>query len=81
MSAGDRVPGHRHSSIFIARWFSASIGLLFSPKQRMKPGPKGPTADLIHAVVEMKRRNPSWGCPQIAGQINLAFGTANNSYQ
>jgi putative transposase len=28
--------------------------LLFSPKQRTTPGPKGPTADLIHAVVEMK---------------------------
>jgi transposase InsO family protein len=52
--------------------------LLFSPKQRTKPGPKGPTADLIRAVVEIKRRNPSWGCPQIADQINLAFGTAIN---
>jgi putative transposase len=52
--------------------------LLFSPKQRTKPGPKGPTADLIRAVVEMKRRNTSWGCPQIAEQINLAFGTSIN---
>src|SRR6516162_95502 len=52
--------------------------LLFSPKQRTKPGPKGPTADLIHAVVEMKRRNPTWGCPQIADQINLGFGTSIN---
>jgi len=52
--------------------------LLFSPKQRTKPGPKGPTADLIRAVVDMKRRNPTWGCPQIADQINLAFGTAIN---
>jgi len=52
--------------------------LLFSPKQRTKPGPKGPTADLIRAVVEMKRRNSTWGCPQIADQINLAFGTAIN---
>jgi transposase InsO family protein len=51
--------------------------LLFSPK-RTKPGPKGPTANLIRAVVEMKRRNPTWGCPQIADQINLAFGTAIN---
>jgi putative transposase len=40
--------------------------LLFSPKQETKPGPKGPTADLIQAVVAMKRRNPTWGCPQIA---------------
>ena len=33
--------------------------LLFSPK-RTKPGPEGPTADLIRAVVEMKKRNPTW---------------------
>src|SRR6476620_7002342 len=52
--------------------------LLFSPKQRTKPGPKGPTADLIQAVVAMKRRNPTWGCPQITEQINLAFGTSIN---
>jgi putative transposase len=26
----------------------------------------------------MKRRNPSWGCPKIAEQINLAFGTCIN---
>jgi hypothetical protein len=50
--------------------------LLFSPKQRTKPGPKGPTADLIRAVVEMKKHNRPWGCPQIADQINLAFGTS-----
>jgi hypothetical protein len=52
--------------------------LLFSPKHRTKPGPKGPTTVLISAVVEMKQRNPTWGCPQIADQINLAFGTAIN---
>jgi putative transposase len=50
--------------------------LLFSPKQRTKPGPKGPTADLIRAVIEMKQRNPTWGCPHISDQINLAFGTS-----
>src|SRR5262244_3433059 len=48
--------------------------LLFSPKRRSKPGPKGPDADVIRAVIEMKRRNPVWGCPRIAEQINLAFG-------
>jgi hypothetical protein len=47
--------------------------MLFSPKRRTKPGPKGPTKELISAVVEMKKRNPKWGCPQIADQINLAF--------
>src|SRR5215831_11057107 len=52
--------------------------LVFSPKQKRKPGPKGPTAELIRAVVEMKERSPTWGWPQIADQINLAFGTAIN---
>src|SRR5262245_16873339 len=28
-------------------------GLLFSPKRRAKPGPKGPEKDLIRAVVDM----------------------------
>jgi hypothetical protein len=37
-----------------------------------------PTAALIRAVVEMKQRNPTWGCPHIAEQINLAFATAIN---
>src|SRR5579863_5961649 len=36
--------------------------LLFSSKRVRKPGPKGPTKDLIDAVVEMKRRNRTWGC-------------------
>jgi len=49
-------------------------GLLFSPKRSQRPGPKGPTKDLVDAVVEMKRRNPNWGCPRIAEQIALAFG-------
>ena len=48
--------------------------LLFSPNDRHRPGPKGPTRELIDAIVEMKRRNPTWGCPRIAEQITLAFG-------
>jgi hypothetical protein len=52
--------------------------LLFSPKHLAKPGPKGPMAELIRAVVEMKQRNQTWGCPRIAEQINLAFGTSIN---
>jgi putative transposase len=52
--------------------------LLFSPKHRAKPGPKGPNQDLIRAVVDMKQRNPIWGCPRIAGQIELAFGVSLN---
>ena len=48
--------------------------LLFSPKQVCRPGPKGPTKGLIEAVVEMKRRNRTWGYKRIAQQIALAFG-------
>ena len=48
--------------------------LLFSPKRVRRPGPKGPTNELINAVVEMKRRNRSWGYKRIAQQIALAFG-------
>jgi putative transposase len=48
--------------------------LLFSPNARRRPGPKGPAKELIDAVLEMKRRNPIWGCPRIAAQIRLTFG-------
>jgi hypothetical protein len=40
--------------------------LLFSPKRVRRPGPKGPTKELIDAVMEMKRRNGAWGCNRIA---------------
>src|SRR6266702_8327314 len=45
--------------------------LLFSPKRVRRPGCKGPTKELIDAVVEMKRRNRTWGCKRIAQQIAL----------
>ena len=48
--------------------------MLFASQRGRRPGPKGPNKDLIDAVVAMKRRNPSWGCPRIAQQIALAFG-------
>jgi hypothetical protein len=47
---------------------------LFSPMVRKKPGPKGPSHEVMGAVVDMKQRNPTWGCPRIAQQITLAFG-------
>src|SRR5438132_2201489 len=47
--------------------------LLFSPNARRKPGPKGPSQEVTAAVVDMKKRNPTWGCPRIAQQIALAF--------
>jgi len=48
--------------------------VLFSSKRRGKPGPIGPTKELIDAIVGTKERNPSWGCPRIAQQVALAFG-------
>ena len=49
--------------------------LLFSSSSlRRKPGPKGPSAELIAAIVEMKRRNPGFGCVRTAQQIAHAFG-------
>ena len=49
--------------------------LLFSSSpHRRKPGPKGPPAELIAAIVEMKSRNPRFGYLRIAQQISHAFG-------
>ena len=39
---------------------------LFSSQQRRRPGPRGPRRELIDAVVQMKQRNSTWGCPRIA---------------
>src|ERR1700719_1338565 len=47
--------------------------MLFSPDRRRRPAAKGPSAELIQVVVEMKQRNPTWGCPRIAQQMALAF--------
>src|SRR5713101_3112884 len=47
--------------------------LLFSSQRRGRPGSKGPNKELLEAVVQMKQRNPTWGCPRIAQQIALAF--------
>jgi putative transposase len=48
--------------------------LLFTPRNRQRPGPKGPSKELIAAICEMKRRNPRFGCPRIAQEIAHAFG-------
>ena len=44
-----------------------------SPRPR-KPGPKGPSEALIQAIVELKARNPRFGCPRIARIISQTFG-------
>ena len=49
---------------------------LFSSRKSAKPGPKGPSDDLVRVIVELKRRNARFGCPRIAQQINKAFGVS-----
>jgi putative transposase len=38
--------------------------LLYSSGRKAKPDPKGPSQELIEAIVEMKRRNSRFGCPR-----------------
>ena len=47
---------------------------LYASGKRSRLGLKGPTKEVIAAVVEMKRRNPRLGCRKIAEQISHAFG-------
>ena len=48
---------------------------LFSAGARCKkPGPKGPSEALIRAIVELKSRNPRFGCPRIARIMSRTFG-------
>jgi transposase InsO family protein len=46
---------------------------LFSPNGGGKPGPKGPSPELIAAIVEIKQRNPRFGYQRIAEQLALVF--------
>ena len=48
--------------------------LLYSSGKKRKPGPQGPSQKLIQAIVAIEQRNPRFGCPRIAQQINRAFG-------
>ncbi len=47
---------------------------LFSKKKITKPGPLGASEPLIRAIVELKRRNPRFGCPRIALIVSKTFG-------
>ena len=48
---------------------------LFSSSHRPRtPGPKGPSEALIRAIVELKSRNPRFGCPRIARVVSQTFG-------
>ena len=52
--------------------------LLYSSSRKGKPGPKGPSAELIEAIIELKQRNSCFGCLGITRQINKAFGVDIN---
>jgi transposase InsO family protein len=51
---------------------------LYSSQPKRKPGPKGPSLELIQAICELKRRNPRFGCPKIAQLLAKAFGLEIN---
>ena len=46
---------------------------LFGTSGHTKPGPKGPSRELIAAIVELKQRKLRYGCPRIAHIISLIF--------
>jgi len=48
--------------------------LLFSSKSKNKPGPKGPSKELIDLILKMKKRNPFYGHLRITMQIKNIFG-------
>ena len=46
---------------------------LFSNKNH-KPGPERPSANLIKLIVEIKQKNPRYGCPRIALLVSQLTG-------
>ena len=52
--------------------------LLFSSGRKGKPCPMVPSPELIQAIIELKQRNPRFGCLGIAQQINKAFSVDIN---
>ena len=51
---------------------------LFSNKSNNRPGPMGPSQEVIAAIVELKRRNPRFGSTRIAHTISITFGIEIN---
>jgi len=48
--------------------------LLYSKKIFQKPGPKGPSKEIVQLILQMKQRNPRFGARRIAMQILNIFG-------
>ena len=59
---------------FTELWCDVSIDGCMRQESAAVLVPRGPTKEVIAAVVEMKRRNPRLGCRKIAEQISHAFG-------
>jgi len=51
---------------------------LFSSLGSRQPGPKGPLPALIKLVVEIKAKNPQYGCPKIALLVSKLLGQEIN---
>jgi transposase InsO family protein len=51
---------------------------LFSNFGYKRPGPEGPSQELIAAILALKQRNPRFGCPRIAYIITVKFGIEIN---
>ena len=58
---------------FHRAWVKQIYRWLFTPKRRGKPGPKGPSEEIIAAILEMKRRNPRFGCRRIAQELSFTL--------
>ena len=52
---------------------------LFTPKTRNVSGPKGPSQEIIALVIELDRRNPTFGCPRIAFIVNNTLRSVSTS--
>jgi transposase InsO family protein len=48
--------------------------LFSSTLSTKRPGPKGPDEALVRAILELKSRNPRFGCPRIARILTQTFG-------
>jgi putative transposase len=65
-----------HSSVLALHraLVNRKYSLLFSNQRPKKPGPKGPSPELIKLVVEIKTNNPRYGCPKIALLVSKLLG-------
>lgn len=60
---------HKFHKCLIKRKYSK----LFSPTKNGKPGPKGPSQEVINLVLAIKTKNPGFGCPKIALIVENTF--------